>query len=91
VPDLGDSFTPLTYGSGETGGFTGMKSARDVSWQTNYSSTSFTLTVLQGLEMSPIATQFAKGATLFTVTAAVVDTEVPPDSLTYSLVSPPSE
>ena len=90
VPDLGDSFTPLTYGSGETGGFTGMNLPADVSWQTNYSSTSFTLTVLQGLEMSPIATQFAKGATLFTVTAAVVDTEVPPDSLTYSLVSPPS-
>ena len=89
VPSMGDSFSPLTYGSAETGAFTGLNLPSDVSWQTNYSSTFFTLTALQGLEMTPIPTQFVKASTPFTVTVAVADSEVPPDSLTYSLVSPP--
>ena len=90
VPYVGDSFSPLSYASA-TGAFTGLSLPSDMSWQTNYSSVVFTLTVSQGLEMTPIPTQFINGAVPFTIPVAVADSEVPPDSLAYSLVNPPAE
>jgi hypothetical protein len=89
TPDLGDTFTPLTYTATVSGTFSGLNLPPNDSWQTTYSAADLSLTVQQGLELSPIPSQVIRGATPFTVTAAVADSEVPPDSLTYSLGSHP--
>ncbi len=89
VPATGSSFPVLTYGS-ETGAFANTSLPSPDAWQTNYDSTTFTLTVLNVRPtLLPITGGTVNELNLFTTTASATDPDAG-QSLTFGLVSPPS-
>jgi hypothetical protein len=89
VPATGNSFSVLTYGS-RTGTFMNFNLPYAVAWQTNYGSTTFTLSVLNVRPLPvPIADQTVDELTLFTVTNRATDPDLG-QTVTSALVSAPS-
>ena len=87
-PITGDSFAVLSYGS-ETGIFTNAVLPFGEAWQTNYDATVFTLQVVNVRPtLLANAGQVVKELTLLQVTNVATDPDVPPQKLSFSLVSP---
>ena len=90
VPSRGNSFAVLSYGSqgGSFGNF--ILPARDA-WSTNYGATTFTLTVLNSAPiLSAQTNRSVNELTFLAVTNTAVDLDLPPDTLSYRLLSPPT-
>ena len=88
-PIAGNSFAVLTYAS-RTGFFTNTELPFADAWQTNYTTTNFTLVVLNARPtLNSVATQTVNELTLLTVTNTATDPNRPARTLIFSLVSGP--
>jgi hypothetical protein len=88
IPIATNVFTVLTYGS-KTGLFTNTLLPFADAWQTNYTTTNFTLTALNARPILFTGSTAVKELTTLT-TNVVTDLDVPPQGLTSSLVSAPN-
>ena len=87
-PIQGNSFTNLYYGS-FTGGFTNATLPFADAWNTNYFPTYFVLSVLNArpVVVAPASNQFVvKELTSLSITNLATDADIPPQTLTTSLV-----
>ena len=90
-PIATNTFSVLSYGS-KTGIFTATNLPFADAWQTNYSPTVFSLIVLNARPtlVSPTNTLTVNELTTLTVTNTATDPDIPAQTLTFSLVSPPA-
>jgi len=90
VPIRGDAFALLTYGS-LGGSFAIFNLPAREAWTNDYGATTFTLTVLNSAPTLPVQTnQVVNEETTLTITNTATDLDLPPDTLTYSLLSAPT-
>jgi len=89
-PIEGDSFPVITYPAA-TGAFAGTNLPPRTAWQLNYDPTDFTLTVMNvAPALAAITNRSVNETTLMSLTAGATDPDLPPQGLSYSLLSPPA-
>ena len=87
IPIAPNSFAVLSYGS-LTGLFTNAILPFADAWQTNYTSTNFTLTVLNARPiLTAVTNQMVDELTTLIVTNSATDLDIPAQTLAFSLVS----
>src|ERR1039458_4282796 len=90
IPVRGNSFAVLNYGS-QSGSFGNFILPARNAWSTNYGATTFTLTVLNSAPvLSAQTNRSINELTLLAVSNPAVDLDLPPDTLSYRLLSPPN-
>lgn len=90
VPIRGQAFSVITYGA-QTGSFDNFALPTREVWSTNYDVNTFTLTVLNSAPTLPPQTnRVVYEETSLMVANTATDLDLPPDALTYSLLSAPT-
>jgi len=89
IPITNNSFAVITYGS-LSGTFANYSLPFADAWTTNYTSTTFSLYVLNARPILTIPTnQIVNELTLLTVTNTAMDLDIPTNTLTYTLLAAP--